>query len=151
MGNLYRVVPVNKKSVRLCVKATRDDSWFTVEELHRDGQGFSPEEDGLPAETDEIRTDLGCGCGLDSSEGLGNSFEFSEDITESEKERIQEGYNEGDEDGAVGMGWVGSPSSNGWWVDEAEVVITGPFEIQLVDGDSYDVLKENIKLKKRKV
>jgi hypothetical protein len=155
MNKLYRIKPVDKKSIYMvyeCYKEVGDKiRWFNVRELYRWGQGFRELDDPVYAEDTilYIRPELGWGCELDDTISI--DFEFDEEWTESEKTAIQNLWEDGDPedpDGRSGAAWLYDYSD--WDVEDNYVEILGPFMVDIIDDDKYNtVIEENIKLESR--
>ena len=150
MARVYLIKPLEKKSIIYHVEMFRDNpdgstSWFNIDETYRWGQGFI-EEDldcNLPWEGDKIayaKTDAGWGCEFDDS--ISVEWEFSDDINELEQQELKELYYEG------GAAWL-YDGEHDWQEEDAAVHIIAPFQIDLCDEITGDVIEENIKLKPR--
>ena len=146
MGNLYRVVPLEKKSVVYKAEMYRNNadgtlSWFNVSTTYRSGMGYLDDEnDMLPfkgAAVVNCRLETGFGCEFDDV--IDCEFEFSEDLSEDEQSEIENSYNEGYQ------GWL-YDGSHTWEFEYATVEILAPYKIQLVDGASGEVIKEDVEL-----
>jgi hypothetical protein len=154
MPNLYRITPLEKKSVEYFVDVFErlpDGTirGFEVTEIWRWGFGFRPEDEPVwKFETDRVhcRPEVGWGCDLDDL--IAVYVEFSDGFTDSEKEEIEalcRGEKE-DENGRWGTGWIYDGNHN-WEVEDDHVAILGPVKIDLVDADGYGdtaILKENV-------
>lgn len=157
MSQLYRITPLEKKSVEYFVDAFErmpDGTirGFDVTEVYRWGQGFR-ELDDLPwkFEVDPTRNhgvhcdpQIGWGCELDDLCGV--YVNFSEGYTDQEKESIEallRGEQEDDE-GRWGTAWI-YDGDNGLEIEEDFVRILGPVKIDLIDEDLYNnPIEENI-------
>lgn len=149
MSRVYRITPLEKKSVIYHVEMFRDNpdgstSWFNLDETYRWGQGFI-EEDldcNLPYKGDLIaytKQDAGWGCEFDDSINI--EFEFSDDLTEDEQEAIREAYYEG------GAGWM-YDGEHDWQEEDSAVHILAPFQVSLCEDDGTIVIPE-VELKPR--
>ena len=145
MSNLYQVVPLEKKSVIYNAEMYRknsDDSisWFNVSTTYRSGQGFLEDAIDLPYKGDkEVRCQLATGWGCELDDVISCSFEFSEDISEKEQEEIQDSYYEGFQ------GWI-YDGDHDWEIEIDEVCIHAPYQINLVNGVSGDIVEESVAL-----
>jgi len=154
MTNVYCIKPLEKKSVYWRVEMYRNNpdgttSWFNMEELYRWGQGFVEEESDLPYKDTPIaycKTDIGWGSEFDDS--INVDWEFSDDITEEEQERIKTCYFDGDEDDEYergGAAWL-YEGNHDWQFEDEYVMIAKPFQVDYTD-DYGTMIKENIELK----
>jgi len=156
MAKLYRIKPVDKKSIYAIYEVfkTLPDGtirWFNVRELYRWGQGFKELDDPVYAEDTVVyvRPELGWGCELDDECAI--DFEFDDDFPEEEKEKIENYWCNGDPedpDGRVSAAWLYDWSD--WEVEDDYIEIYGPFQVDIIDDDDYNVvIEENIKLQNR--
>ena len=82
MAKLYRIKPVDKKSIYMVYECYKEIDgkvrWFNVRELYRWGQGFRELDEPVYAEdtTLYVRPELGWGCELD--DGIAIDFEFDD-------------------------------------------------------------------------
>ena len=148
MAILYRIKPADKKSVEAFYDVYSKDeqgnirSW-SVTELYRWGQGFVENEDELPFSDDNYHTvdpEIGWGCELEDLCAV--DFEFDDSFTEEEKEEIEKQWEEG------GAGWL-YDSEHEWQVDYESITILGPFVVDKIDEDVYNVSIETVELKPR--
>ena len=148
MSNVYRITPLEKKSMvwqaeMYRVNEDESISWFNVEETWRWGQGFIDQEDGaLPYDDVNIiycQPQAGWGSELDDL--IACYFEFSDDLTEEERQEIEEAYEEG------GASWLFDGDHN-WLEESSEVAVVAPFKIDLCKEDGT-VIEEDIKLQPR--
>ena len=149
MSRVYRIKPLEKKSVIYHVEMFRENadgtvSWFNLDETYRWGQGFIEEDMAcnLPYEGDKIaytKQDAGWGCEFD--DGISVNFDFSDDITDTEQDEIMDAYYQG------GAGWL-YDGEHDWQEEDASVEILAPFQIDLCEEDGT-IVEENIKLKPR--
>lgn len=158
MTRLYRITPIEKKSVEYFVDVYQqmpDGSirGFDVRETWRWGQGFRAEDEPVYAtELDQVRCDpqVGWGCELDDL--ISVYVNFSDGFTDEEKEEIESilrGERE-DEEGRWGTAWL-YDGEHDWQIEDDCVYILGPVKIDLVDEDGYGdsaVLEENIQPEK---
>ena len=158
MANVYRVKPLHKKSITARYEMYRNNpdgsvSWFNVEELWRWGQAFieADSPDNLPYKDDKLaycQNNIGWGCEFD--DGISVDFEFSDDLTEEEREHIQDCYTNGDPNDEYergGAAWL-YEGDHDWQFEDDYVIVVAPFQVDLCD-DSGDVLEENVELKER--
>jgi hypothetical protein len=148
MAILYRIKPLDKKSVEafydVCSKDSEGNTrGWTVTELYRWGQGFVESEDELPFSDDRYHTvdpTIGWGCELDDLCAV--DFEFDDSFTDEEKAEIEQHWEDG------GAGWLYDGAHN-WQVEEDTITILGPFSVDKIDEDVYNVSLETIELKPR--
>ena len=153
MANLYRITPLEKKSVEYFVDAYEklpngDIRGFSVTETWRWGHGFREEDD--PVWEYEIKNGVTCdpqcswGCEL---EDLCNVYvEFSDGFTDEEKEEIEAilSGEKTDDDGRWGTTWIYDGDHN-WEIEEDNIRILAPVKIDLVEDNSYNsIVEENI-------
>jgi hypothetical protein len=147
VANVYCIKPLEKKSIVWHVEMFRKNpdgsiSWFNIDETYRWGQGFI-EEDldcNLPWDGDKVayaRADCGWGCEFEDT--ISCWFEYSDDMTEEEKEAIESAYHEG------GAGWL-FDGEHDWQEEDSAVHVLAPYQISLCDSDGT-VIEENVKLK----
>ena len=152
MAKLYRITPLEKKSVEYFVdvfERKEDGSirGFQVTETWRWGQGFREEDDPVyDTEMDRVhcRPNVGWGCELDDLCGIW--VEFDDDFTDEEKEEIEAilRWDQEDEDGRCGTAWLYDGDHN-WEIEDDHVAILGPVKIDLVDEDAYnETIEENV-------
>lgn len=149
MPNVYRVLPLEKKSISWEIEMYRTNadgsiSWFNISDHYRWGQGFIEEDMdcNLPYKGDDTvycKNDCGWGAELDDQHSCW--FEYSDDISNEEKEAIETAYHEG------GAGWL-FDGDHEWQVEDDYIIITKPYQIDLCNEDG-SVIEENIKLKTR--
>ena len=153
MGHLYRITPLEKKSIEYFVDVYErlpngDIRGFSVTETWRWGQGFREEDD--PVWEYEIKNGISCdpqcgwGCELDD---LCHVYvEFSDGFTDDEKQEIEAilRWERDDDDGRCGTSWIYDGDHN-WEIEEDCVRILGPVKIDLVNDDQYNsIVEENI-------
>ena len=153
MAQLYRIKPLDKKSVEFFIDVyeDRDDNimrGFTVTETYRWGQGFREIDDPVyDTETDCVRCNPGVGWGCELDDSVNIYVEFQGDFTDDEQEEIKQ-FMSGerqDEDGRYGATWLFEGEHN-WLIEDDCVNIIGPVQIDIVDDDQYNVvIEENVK------
>jgi hypothetical protein len=149
MTNQYRVVPVEKQSITYFLSMYRNnkngsESRFRTCEHWEWAQGFLDEDkDMIPYEDDSqisFNIDTGWGCEF---EGLsGYDIEFSDDLSEAERNEIEECYREG------GTAWALN-GNHAWMLEFHYFIMCGPYKIDLVDFSTQTVIEENIKFPSR--
>lgn len=156
MPNLYRITPVDKKSIYAVYDAYKTDEngdtrGFTVRELYRWGQGFRELDEPVYTEDKWIICDQGLGWGAELDDGISTDFEYDGEWTDEEKEQLEQMWYDGDPDDEFersGAAWLYDVSD--WEVEEDYIEILGPFKVDIVDGDEYNVvIEENIELQPR--
>lgn len=154
--SLLKVTPLEKKSIAYKVEMYRHNadgttSWFTIEDWYRWGHGWLDEyEDSIPYKEDEsAHCSPSTGWGTDLDDQCSCWFDYSEDLTQEEKDHIEKCYIHGDDedDGRGGMGWL-FEGDHKWQVEEDSIEILGPFKVDRCDADG-NVIEENIELKPR--
>jgi hypothetical protein len=154
---LYRIVPLEKKSITFVAEIYRNNddgsvSWFNIEDGYRWGQGFiDTEEDSLPYKEDQVvhcRLESGWGAELDDQ--CSCWFDFSDDITQEEREKIERCYLYGDDedDGRGGIGWLYEGDHN-WQLEDERLEIIGPYRVDLCANEYGDIEQEGIELADR--
>ena len=149
MSQIYLIKPVDKKSVEYFMDVYRDNpdgtmSGWTVTETYRWGQGFRELDDPVwDHEKDRVRCNPGLGWGTELDDCCARFFEWTDDITVEEQDEIKRMFDEGDDDGRCGSGWV-FEGAHDWQVEEDCVYIIGPVNIDLVDESTYNTIEENI-------
>jgi hypothetical protein len=146
---VYRITPLEKKSVVYHVEMFRENSdgtisWFNLDETYRWGQGFIEEDMdcNLPYKGDLIaytKQDAGWGCEFEDS--ISCWFEFSDDISEQEKEEIEQAYYDG------GAGWL-YDGEHDWQEEDAAVHVLAPYQVSLCEDDGTIIVAE-VELKDR--
>ena len=148
MNILYRIKPADKKSVEAYYDVYSKDEQgnirgWSVTELYRWGQGFVENEDELPFKNDRYHSvdpTIGWGCELEDLCAV--DFEFDDSFTDEEKTEIEQLWEDG------GAGWLYDGDHN-WEVEEDTITILGPFVVDKIDEDVYNVSIETIELKPR--
>ena len=153
MSNLYRIRPLEKKSMEYFVDVYEqlDDGTirgFEVTETWRWGQAFRELDDPVcTCEQDRVhcRPEIGWGSELDDLCAVW--VNFSEGFTEEEKAKIEAilRWEEEDEDGRCGTGWLYDGDHN-WQIEDDHVAVLGPVQVDLVDEATGEVIEENIAL-----
>lgn len=152
MAQLYRITPLEKKSVEYFVdvyekKPDGSIRGFMVTETWRWGQAFRELDDPVyDTEVNKVhcRPEIGWGCELDDLCSVW--VEFDDDFTEEEKAKIEAilRWEDEDEDGRCGTAWLYDGDHN-WQIEDDHVAILGPVKIDLVDEDAYnEVIEENV-------
>lgn len=149
MSKVYRITPLEKKSIYAHYEMFRDNadgstSWFNLDDTYRWGQGFIEEDMdcNLPYDDDDTAyCDPAAGWGAELEDGVGSWFEFSDDLTDQEKQDIEEAYSEN------GAGWI-YDGEHDWQEEDASIIVLGPFKVDLCEEDGT-VIEENIKLRSR--
>ena len=147
--SVYLIKPLEKKSVIYHVEMFRENpdgsiSWFNLDETYRWGCGFieADMDCNLPYEGDTVaytKQDVGWGCEFEDSISI--EFEFSDDMSDEEKEAIEVSYHEG------GAGWL-YDGDHHWQEEDAAVHIIAPYQVSLCEDDGT-LIEENVKLKPR--
>ena len=146
---VYLIKPLEKKSVVYHVEMFRENadgsiSWFNIDETFRWGHGFIEEDMdcNLPWEGDPVaytKTEPGWGCEFEDT--ISVYFEYSDDLTEEEKEAIESAYYEG------GAGWL-FDGEHDWQEEDSAVHVIAPYQVSLCE-DNGTIIVENVKLKTR--
>ena len=156
MAKLYRITPIDKKSITAVYDVYKTDErgeirGFVVRELYRWGQGFRELDEPVYLEDKWVICDPGIGWGCELDDGISIDFEFDDSFTDEEKADIEDKWCNGDPEDEferVGAAWLYDFSD--WIVDGDHVEILGPFKVDIVDEDQYnEVIEENIKLESR--
>ena len=147
MGNIYRIKPLEKKSVELfydvySINEIGTVRGFTITETYRWGFGFRELDDAVDEWDVEhgVQCDPSTGWGCDADDLCACYFDFDDSFTEEEQAEIEAAWEEG------GAGWL-YDGDHSWQVEEDNVKIYGPVQVDLVDEDGYGdsaVLEENI-------
>ncbi len=149
MTNVYLIKPLEKKSICWHIEMYRENadgstSWFTVNDHYRWGQGFIEEENSceLPYENDEqVCTQTGIGFGAELDDRHACFFDFSDDVTDSDREIIKSLYREG------GSGWL-FDGDHDWREENDYLIIDAPYQVSLCNEDGT-VIEEHVTLKAR--
>lgn len=149
MSRVYLIKPLEKKSIVWRIEMFRDNadgstSWFNIEDTYRWGQGFveADMDINLPYEGDVVAyAKNNCGWGSELDDSVSCLFEFSDDLSEEEKQAIEDHYYTG------GASWL-YDGEHDWQFEDDYFEIIAPFQISLCEEDST-VIEENVKLKPR--
>lgn len=149
MNKVYRITPLEKKSIYAHYEMFRSNadgstSWFNIDDTYRWGQGFIEEDMdcNLPYDDDDTcYCDPNAGWGSELEDGISCLFEFSDDLSDEEKQAIEQAYYDG------GAGWL-YDGEHDWQEEDSSIIVLGPFKVDLCDVDGT-VLEENVKLKTR--
>lgn len=153
---LYRITPVDKKSITFVYDVFKIDEegnarGFVVRELYRWGQGFRKLDEPIYLENKWIICDPNLGWGAELDDGIATDFEFEDGFTDEEKAEIEEHWMNGDPndpDCRVSGAWLYDWSD--WEIEENYIEILGPFKVDIIDKDQYNVvIEENIELQPR--
>jgi hypothetical protein len=150
MAKLFRITPLEKKSVEYFVDVYSEDAdgnirGWSVTETYRWGQGFRELDDTVVThEADRVRCDPGIGWGCELDDLCAVWFEFDDSFTEQEQAEIRAHWDEPDDEGRYGTGWL-YDGAHDWQVEYDCVYVIGPVKIDIVDEDAYnEVIEENI-------
>lgn len=153
----YRITPLEKKSISITYEMFRENddntiSWFNIEDHYRWGQGFIEEDLEVNLESDQTRSQY---CKADAGEYEGCEFEdqhacwfeFSDDISEEEQEKIKKNYLEGDDEGRGGAGWLFDSPDHNWQEEDSYVIVLPPYKVEFCEEDG-SVIRE-VKVRSR--
>ncbi len=151
MAHLYRITPKDKKSIQYTYfisgqSENGDERKWIVTEYYNYGQTFRHLDDPVTEgefEQEEVDGDLELGWGNELDDLAYVTIEFLTPFTDEEKEEIETFWNEGNGDGQWGLGWLIEGGSS-WELVNENIAILGPFQIDLVDEDSQEVIEEDI-------
>ena len=158
MTKLYRITPVDKKSITAVYDVYKTDEegntrGFVVRELYRWGQGFRELDEPVYVEDKWIICNPNLGWGAELDDGISIDFEFDDTFTDEEKEAIENCWCNGDPDDPdmrMGAAWLYDYSE--WKVEDDYIEIIGPFKVDIVDDNEYNSnIEENIKLESRPI
>lgn len=152
MANLYRITPLEKKSVEYFIDAfevMEDGSvrGFEAQFYYRWGQGFR-ELDEQPWDF-EVKQGVNCnpqvGWGIELEDLCGVDVRFDDNFTPEEQAKIRAlcTGDAQDEEGRFGEGWIYDGDHN-WEIEDDCVIIYGPLRIDLVDEDTYNIIQEDV-------
>jgi hypothetical protein len=149
MSKVYRITPLEKKSIYAYYEMFRENadgttSWFNIAETFRWGTGFIPVDMdcNLPYDDDDTAyCDPNAGWDAELEDSISCLFEFSEEISELERQQIEESYYEG------GESWL-YDGDHDWQEEDSSIVVLGPFKVDLCDSDGT-LIEEDIKLSPR--
>ena len=165
MARLYRITPLQKKSVEYFVDVYEKlpdgrIRGFDVTETWRWGQAFREEDEPVYESEGTVfcRPEVGWGCELDDLVAVHVNFGcwdrdgnvYDDGFTEEEKAQIEAllRWETEDEDGRCGTGWIYDGDHN-WEIEDEHVAILEPYKVDLVDEDAYnEVIEENVTLEK---
>jgi len=160
MANLYRITPLEKKSVEAFydvykVLPNGEIKGWNVTETWRWGQGFR-ELDNLPMsfECDPermhgVHCQASAGWGAELDDLCSVYFDFTDNFTDEEKAAIEEFWYNGDPedpDQRYGAAWLFDYQEE-WEMEDDHIRILPPLKIDLVDEHGYGdtaIIKENI-------
>lgn len=152
MAKLYRITPLEKKSVEYFVDVYSKDedgnirAW-SVTETYRWGQGFRELDNEVwEHEANHVSCDpqVGWGCELDDLCSVW--FDFDDSFSDEEKAEIEAWWDgdKQDEEGRWGTAWL-YDGDHEWQIDYDSVNILGPVKIDIVDEEHYNqIVEENI-------
>jgi hypothetical protein len=145
MAKQYRITPLEKKRAYYSLEMYRknDDgsvSWFNTNECWRFAQGFLDEdEDVIPYDgQNEIHCRIERGWGCEFDDQISCHFEFSDDLSEGERNEVEEHYLSG------GLSWA-YDGDHSWEHEHDSLTIVGPYQVDLVDFSTHKVIEENVK------
>ena len=154
---LYRIKPQDKKSVEAMyhfyrTTDTGDIVGWCVRELYRWGQGFVESIDELPyLDSPAVYVDPNMGDGCELEDNISIDFEFDEEMSDQERQLIEEHWCNGDpsdEYGRCGLAWIYDFSD--WEVEQESVIIYGPLKVDKITYVDYNIVsEEEIKLQPR--
>lgn len=134
----YTITPLEKKSIYIVYEMYRENedgsiSWFNVEDHYRWGRGFIAEDmecnlSSADSNTQYCKPDEGEYEGCEFDDGVACFFEFSEDLSDEEKEAIEQAYYDG------GAGWL-FDGEHEWQEEDAYVVVLGPYKVEFCEED----------------
>lgn len=152
MKTLLRITPQYKKSIEMhyemyAVDGNNPPRSLNVAEQYRMGQGFMEIEDCdldvFDSESVICQTNFKQDPYFDDNHG--NFFKFGDGFSETEKEQIVQHWVYGDENYNFGVGWT-EANANQWAIDGEYLEIYAPFKFDLVDGETFSVVRENLNL-----
>ena len=154
---LYRIKPVDKKSIEIVYEAYKERPdgsivGWSVKELYRWGQGFVEHEDELPYIDDQyIVIDPTIGDGSELEDNISIDFSFDDEIPQGEREHIELCWLDGDPEDPDNRGnaaWLYDYSD--WQIEDESITIYGPFEVDKITYSDYNIVsEERIELKPR--
>ena len=154
---LYRIKPVDKKSIEIVYEAYKERPdgsivGWSVKELYCWGQGFVEDESELPyLEDSYVGTEPNVGDGAELEDNISIDFDYDDEITEEEREQIEEYWCNGDpedEYGRSNAAWLYDYSD--WQIESESITIYGPFEVDKITYSDYTIVsEERIELKPR--
>lgn len=140
--SLYRIKPVNNKSVVSSYEAYTKDQFgeiknWTVYETYQQGQGFREMDDPVYSNVLEVTIDRNLGWGCELTNLCSVKFEFQGKFTDLETEEIKQNWNRG------GSIWLIEDDDHDWKIEDDRITINGPFTVDIVDEDQYNVIVES--------
>jgi len=158
MSNIYRITPLQKKSVEYFVDVYQEMPdgtvrGFEVTEVWRWGQGFRELDNPVyEREMDRVycNPEDGWGCELDDLCGV--YITWDDNWTDEEKADIEAylRWEKEDEEGRCGTAWL-FDGDNDFGIEDVSLYITGPVKIDIVNNDVYnEVIEENVQPEKLK-
>jgi hypothetical protein len=149
VANVYLIKPLHKKSICWHVEMYRQNSdgsvsWFNIDDHYRWGQGFveADMDCNLPyAEDTQAHARNDCGWGAELEDQHACYFEYSDDMSEDDKEALESAYHEG------GASWL-FDGEHDWQVEDDYLIIDAPYQVSLCNEDGT-VIEENVVLKAR--
>jgi hypothetical protein len=149
MSKVYRITPLEKKSVVYHVEMFRENadgsiSWVNIDETYRWGQGFIEEDMdcNLPyKDSDLAYCDPSAGWGAELDDSCACWFEYSDDFTDEDKEAFETAYHEG------GAAWL-FDGEHDWQEEDSAIHVLAPFKVDLCNNDGI-IVEENVVLKDR--
>ena len=147
MNKVYCITPLEKKSIYVAYEMFRSNadgstSWFNIEDHYRWGKGFINEDmsANLPYEHDtHAYCDPNAGWGSDLEDSVACYFEFSDDLSDEEKQEIEEAYHQG------GTGWL-YEGDHKWEEEDSAIVVIAPFRVELCKENGV-VIQSDIQLR----
>lgn len=156
MTKLYRITPVDKKSITAVYDVYKIDEndnarGFVVRELYRWGQGFREIDEPVYKEDKWVICNPQLGWGAELDDGISIDFEFDDSFTDEEKEEIENCWCNGDpEDPDCRMGAAWLYDFSDWMIEDDYIEIIGPFKVDIIDDEQYnEVIEEDIELQPR--
>lgn len=146
---VYRVTPLEKKSISITYEMFRENtdnsiSWFNITDHYRWGQGFIDEDMDVNLPYKDSKTAIcspasGWGAELDDQHACW--FEYSDDVTQEERDQIEEAYYDG------GASWL-FDGEHDWQEEDSYIEVLAPFKVDFCEADGT-VIKENVELAER--
>ena len=136
---MYHIRPLEKKSIYLTQVLNNADTAFEIEEHYRFGNGYftSAEALWIDFDPDEVRVNPNTGFGCDYDEGVATWINVikSKDDAEQVHEMLMAKYEEG-----FGV----NVFYDEYEVDEEDLVILAPYQIDEIDPNTGALIKENV-------
>lgn len=140
----YRITPLEKKSISVTYEMYRENSdgsisWFNVEDHYRWGKGFLAEDmdcnlSAANSNTQSCKAEDGEYEGCDLEDQVACWFDYSDDISDGEREAIESAYHEG------GAGWL-YDGEHGWEEEDSYITVLGPYKVEFCD-ENGNVIRE---------